>query len=446
MFSTIDTIVAIATPAGRGAIGVVRLSGPDSLRIACALTSRSRPLQPRHATTLRLRVGDLRDTVVITAFPGPASYTGDDVVEISAHGSRVVLSAIVTGCMAEGARLAAPGEFTLRAFINGKIDLAQAEAVADLIDAATPLQARSAFDQLSGTLSGTVARLDATLFDLAARLEASVDFPDEGFHFVDAASVATTLDGIVMDIDGILSSARRGRLVREGAQVVIAGRPNVGKSSLFNALVGSHRAIVTPVAGTTRDMLTEVVDLKGLRVTLVDTAGLVETRDLVEREGVARTNGALAVADLVLFACDSESAWLETGDVRDRIPPQKLLTVRTKADLGQAAWVPPGCVAVSSVSGTGLDALVERIHEALAGDVVTETPLVSNLRHIELLTRTRDTLRSASLAICERGTDHSEEFVLADLQEARALLESVTGQRSADDTLIHIFERFCVGK
>ena len=231
--------------------------------------------------------------MVATYFPGPASYTGDDVVELSAHGSPVVLRAIVTAAIAAGARLAEPGEFTLRAFVNGRIDLMQAEAVADLIDAVTPLQARAAFDQLHGTLTRTIGAIDAALFDLIARLEASVDFPEEGYHFVDPDALATVAGRAASNgRDRLLADAQRGRLVREGLQIAIVGKPNVGKSSLFNALVGASRAIVTDGPGTTRDLVTEVVDLDGLRVTLVDTAGLRETSDSIEAEGVERARQA----------------------------------------------------------------------------------------------------------------------------------------------------------
>ncbi len=445
MFSTADTIVAIATPPGRGAIGIVRLSGPAAASIASSLTARAKPFEPRHATFASVSAGVIRDNVVVTWFPAPASYTGDDVVEIGAHGSAVVLEAIVSRALAEGARLAAPGEFTLRSFLNGKIDLTQAEAIADLIDAATPLQARAAFDQLSGTLTQKVAKIDAELFDLMARLEASVDFPDEGYHFIDPGVATSAIGGLVAQIDAILASAQRGRLVREGAQVVIVGQPNVGKSSLFNVLVGSHRAIVTDIAGTTRDLLTEVVNLRGLRVTLVDTAGLGEGRDPVEREGIARARQAMQVADAVLLVCDDETAWENTKAVLNDVPSGKIVLVSSKTDLANG-WCLPGSVSLSAVTGVGLDELVTRIHAALGNEPMEDTPAVSNLRHIDLLERAKSVLVTAAIAVDDAGASHSEEFVLADLQEARLLLEAVTGRRSSDELLIHIFERFCVGK
>jgi len=269
VFSTSDTIVAIATPPGRGGIGVVRLAGPDAPRIAQTLIARSDPFTARHATlcTIAQPGTGTVDQVVVTWFAAPHSYTGDDVVELSGHGSPVLLQRIVELAMRAGARLAEPGEFTLRAYLNDRLDLVQAEAVADLVDAVTPLQARAAMDQLEGTLTTAIARIDAALFDLSARLEASLDFPDEGFHFATREETRQDLDGIHASLSRLASDGRAGRVVREGRTVVIVGPPNAGKSSLFNALVGSARAIVTDVPGTTRDVLTERVDLAGVPVT-----------------------------------------------------------------------------------------------------------------------------------------------------------------------------------
>jgi tRNA modification GTPase len=446
MYSTNDTIVAISTPAGRGAIGIVRLSGPDAQRIAMVLLGRSAPLRPRYATFGVVRAGAQRDQVIATSFHGPASYTGDDVVEISAHGSGVVLRAIVQAAIAAGARLAEPGEFTLRAYVNGRIDLPQAEAVADLIDAVTPLQARAAFDQLNGTITARVAGIDAALFDLAAKLEASVDFPDEGYHFIDRSAVAGALQEVIARVDDLLASARRGRLVREGAQVTIAGRPNAGKSSLFNALVGAHRAIVTDIPGTTRDLLTEVVDLDGLRTTLVDTAGLRESAGPIEQEGIERARRALETSDLVLLVCDGSCPWSDSdADVVSEIPEHKRLMVASKADLPQA-WQRDDAVSVSATTGEGLDELIRRIHLAFDLESMADTPALSNLRHIELLRQARCSLERAREAAALDGGGMSEEFVLADLADARQALEQVSGRRGSEDLLVHVFEHFCVGK
>ncbi|HJZ77224.1 MAG TPA: tRNA uridine-5-carboxymethylaminomethyl(34) synthesis GTPase MnmE [Vicinamibacterales bacterium] len=450
-FSTEDTIVAIATPPGRGGIGVVRLSGPDAHPLACALIGRERPLAPRHATfaTIRLKDGDPTgpadaiDHAVVTLFPAPHSYTGDDVVEISAHGSPVVLHAIVAAAMAAGARHAEPGEFTLRAFLNGRIDLMQAEAVADLIDAVTPLQARAAFDQLDGTLTRAIAEIDASLFDVVARLEASVDFPEEGYHFVDPGAVSGELDGVLEKTEALLRDARRGRMVRDGLLVVIVGEPNVGKSSLFNALVGSARAIVTDVPGTTRDLVSELVDLQGLRVTLVDTAGLRAVRDVVEAEGVARARQSAGVADLVLRVEDLSQPRADSMDLPSS-SVGKVLCVANKADL-PAAWRAPGVVEVSAATGAGLDALRNGIAAALDADLQRDRPSITNVRHVALVERAHAALLRARTAVSANAS-LSEEFVLADLADARAALEEISGRRTSDDLLTHIFARFCVGK
>ena len=438
MFSTTDTIVAIATPPGRGGIGVVRLSGPDALAIARLLITPDTALSPRRATFTKVHAGEQIDHVVATYFPAPASYTGDDVVELSAHGSPVILRAIVTAAIGAGARLAEPGEFTLRAFLNGRIDLMQAEAVADLIDAATPLQARAAFDQLDGTLTRTIADLDAALFDLIAKLEASVDFPDEGYHFVEPGALAASIDALIARTLSLLNDARRGRLLREGLHVAIVGAPNVGKSSLFNALVGASRAIVTDVPGTTRDLITEVIDIDGLRVTLTDTAGLRETDDRVEMEGVERSRRAALSADLVLVVRDH-------ADANSQMTEYKGLMVSNKSDLSSARDV-DGALAVSATTGEGLDDLRRRIVTALDVDLLRDRPAITNVRHIALVERAHAALARARDAALTAGGSMSEEFVLADLSDARAALEEVSGRRAPEDLLEHIFARFCVGK
>ena len=449
MFSTTDTIVAIATPAGRGGIGVVRVSGPSARNVANALLRLDVPLRPRYATFVRTQ----GDQVVATLFSAPHSYTGEDVVELSAHGSPVVLRQIVEQAMAHGARLAEPGEFTLRAFLNGRIDLVQAEAVADLIDAVTPLQARAAFDQLEGTLTERIASIDSALFDLIAKLEASLDFPDEGYHFVEAGETGAALRAIEGAIDALLRDATRGRLIREGARVAIAGRPNVGKSSLFNALLGAGRAIVTATPGTTRDLVTETVDIAGLPLDLVDTAGVRATTDEIEMEGVSRARHAWATADLILLVLD-RSVPIEDAD-RELLSETLLLPrliVAAKSDL-PAAWdsvtIDRRVIEVSSKTGIGLDDVRAAIRDALDcsdPSVVRDTAAVTNVRHAALLDGARTSLRRAIDAVEAPGGPVAEEFVLTDLQEARGALEEVTGKRASEDLLHHIFSRFCIGK
>jgi tRNA modification GTPase len=451
VFSVSDTIVAIATPAGRGGIGVVRLSGPDACAIASRILTRRTPLAPRYATLTRTCVSAVdgsavEDDVVVTFFPGPNSYTGDDVVEISAHGSPVILRAIVHGASASGARAARPGEFTLRAFLNRRIDLAQAEAVADLIDAATPLQARTAFDQLQGTLTRRIASIDEELFDVTARLEASLDFPDEGYHFVGPGEVAERLAAIRASIDGFLVDARRGRAVREGATVVIAGRPNTGKSSIFNKLLCVDRAIVADSPGTTRDLITETLDIKGLPITLVDTAGDRDAVDVVEREGVQRGASARAVADLLVLVMDgSEPLTSDDRRLLDATSGMARVVVANKDDRPAAFEACEiGALRLSCVTGTGVEALRDSIVRQLTGrEPLTEPPALSNARHIALLETAREHL---TRAIDASASATPEEFVAADLALARGCFDEVVGTRSDEDVLRHIFERFCIGK
>jgi tRNA modification GTPase len=449
VFSTDDTIVAIATPAGRGGLGVVRLSGPQAADIARLLLQLETPLQPRHATFARTQ----GDQVVATWFVAPHSYTGEDVVEISAHGSPVVLRQIVETAVGGGARLAEPGEFTLRAFLNRRIDLVQAEAVADLIDAVTPLQARAAFDQLEGTLTERIGDIDADLFDLIARLEASLDFPDEGYHFVDTGEAAETMRSIENRIAALLCEAKRGRLIREGARVAIVGKPNVGKSSLFNALLRAGRSIVTPVPGTTRDMITEKADIGGLRLELIDTAGVRQTADEVEVEGVDRARRALTTADSVVVVLDlSRPLDDQDFDLLAETSRSTRLVVANKADLPpewSSADLQTPVEIVSSKTGEGLDQLQHAMRAVLEGSnpvMQRDTAAITNVRHAALLERARSSLGRAVGAVDNPDGAIAEEFVLTDLQDARAALEEVTGKRTSEDVLRHIFSRFCIGK
>jgi tRNA modification GTPase len=446
-FSTDDTIVAIATPAGRGGIGVVRVSGPRAATIAEALTGHS-SFEPRRATLVRVGAADAADRAIVTLFPSPASYTGEDVVEISAHGSPVLLTSIVRAAMLAGARLAEPGEFTLRAYLHGRMDLVQAEAVHDLVAAVTPLQARAAFDQLEGTLTARIKEIDQALFDLSARLEASLDFPDEGYHFVEAGRVASELGSVITMIDALLREARVGRLIREGASVVIVGRTNAGKSTLFNALAGAARAIVTDVPGTTRDLLSETIEFGGVAVHLIDTAGIRHmTKDVVEAEGISRARAAANVADLMLVVVDrSRPLDQDDRELLKSTERSSRLVVLTKTDL-PAAWsesVSAGSIEISAQTGSGLEPLRRQITDALGlRESYRDTPAITNVRHVELLIQARTALDRAREAA---AAGLPEELVAADAAEAREAIEQVTGRRSVDDTLHAIFDRFCIGK
>jgi tRNA modification GTPase len=456
MFSTIDTIAAIATAAGRGGIGVVRVSGPDAHGVGRAVLGRSSPLVPRHATFARVRLGGGRvsvgDHVVATFFPAPHSFTTEDTVEISAHGSPVVLASILEACVRHGARLAAPGEFTFRAYVHGRIELTQAEAVADLVEAVTPLQARTAFDQLEGSLATAICGLSETLLDLTARLEASLDFPDEGYHFIDPGEIREAILRLRGDVRALLARADEGRVIREGRRVVIAGPVNAGKSSLFNRLAGLDRAIVAATPGTTRDLLVESVDLGGLPVTLVDTAGLRETDSDVEAEGVRRAERAAEGAAVTLLVLDgSQPLSPEHRDLLQRTERQSRLVVANKADLPEA-WTPSDAGEVhicrtSARTGEGLDRLRAAISAALGvADGEVDPPRVTNVRHAALLARVAGALDVVAHDLADVDCPPPEEAVVQGLTAARGLLEEISGRRTAEDVLAHIFTRFCIGK
>lgn len=447
MFSTDDTIVAIATPPGRGGIGVVRLSGPGAVSIAATLTARA-AFEPRHATlTAVLGAGGAPiDRAVLTFFPSPHSYTGEDVVEISAHGSPVVLDAIVAAAVAAGARLANPGEFTFRAYLHGRIDLVQAEAIAELIDAVTPLQARIAFDQLEGTLTSQLKKIDAALLEIIAPLEASLDFPEEGYHFLASGETARAMDAALASLDALLADASRGRLIREGLTAAIVGRPNAGKSSLFNRLAGAARAIVTAVPGTTRDLLTERVDIGGVPFTLVDTAGLrAAAADAIEEEGIARARQAVAAADVIVVVLDrSQALGTQERELLAGTAGRARVVVASKSDLPQA-WdaASVGARAVSSLTDEGIGDLRNALLDAAGIVALRDRAPVANLRHAGLLAQAREAVTRARTAAAD-GVP--EEFVLADLHEARARFDEIAGARPQDEVLRVIFERFCIGK
>jgi len=456
VFSTSDTIVAIATPSGRGAVGMVRLSGADAFPLIGRLTDRQGSFLPRRATLCRLTVGGdepLTDEVLVTCFPGPDSYTGQDVVEIAGHGSPLLMTAMVRAACQAGARLAEPGEFTLRSVVFGKRDLVQAEAVADLIDAVTPAQARAAFEQLDGVLSGAIGRLESRLFEVRAALEASLDFPEEGYHFITPEAVRLGLAEVAADIGRLLATSASGRLIREGALVVLVGSPNAGKSSLFNALVNAPRAIVTPVAGTTRDVLTERVVLEGLSITLVDTAGDRATADAVEREGVSRARQAARAATVVLVVIDGSRPRSSDDDaVLSATAGQARVVVVNKCDEARVVdrvWGSDEEVMVSAVTGEGVDRLRMAVAQRLGQRslVPLVDPQVTNVRHVRCLERAQLAVgRAAAAAGVADGVGVPEEFLVADIDEAQRCLQEVTGSRSSDDVLAYVFSRFCLGK
>lgn len=449
MFAADDTIVAVATPAGRGGVAVARLSGPAAHDIALGLAGRRRPLRARHVTRARLGGLEVADDALLTYFPSPASYTGQDVVEISTHGSPVVMAAVVAGATARGARAARPGEFTLRAFLHGKLDLLQAEAVQALVDAVSPADARIAIGQLDGGLSVAAVGIATAIRELHLRLEASIDFPDEGYHFIDRETAAASVHDLRRQVAALVDGAAHARRLHDGYLVVVAGAPNVGKSSVFNALVGGQRAIVTPVAGTTRDLVSEHVLVGEAHLRLVDTAGVRVAADVVEGEGIRRATAAAAEADLVLVVLD-HSRPIDADDRRvlAATAGQTRLVVANKCDL-PPAWIDgdPGVeLSVSAATGQGIATLAATLAARASGGVPAEHALVVNERQRARLRETLEHLQHACAAVDAAGGAAPEEFLAADLVRAGQALDELTGVGAADDVLAEIFSRFCIGK
>jgi tRNA modification GTPase len=446
-------IVAIATAPGRGAVGIVRASGAGLQPLVQALCGRG--LVPRQATLLPFLAADgsAIDKGLALYFPAPHSYTGEDVLELQAHGGPVLLQMLLARCVQAGAalglRLAEPGEFTERAFLNGKLDLAQAEAVADLIDASTEAAARSAGRSLGGVFSQQVQGLCERIVRLRMLVEATLDFPEEDIDFLQQAGARAQLQAIAVALDGLLDGAQQGALLREGIRVVLAGQPNVGKSSLLNALAGAELAIVTPIPGTTRDRVSQTIQIEGVPLHVIDTAGLrSQTDDEVERIGIARSWDSIADADSVLFLhdltrrgqADYEAA---EAQIAARLPADaKVLHVHTKQDL--VAGTPVDGIALSAHTGTGLQALRQALLQRAGWHAVPEGLFIARARHVQALRRTRDHLQRA-LALGD-GRAAPLELLAEELRLAHDALGEITGQFTADDLLGEIFSRFCIGK
>lgn len=432
-----DTIAAIATPAGRGGIGVVRVSGPLMPRIAAAVLG-TLP-QPRLATfgAFRDRQGETIDEGLALYFPAPHSYTGEPVLELQGHGGPIVMQALLAACLDGGARLAEPGEFTRRAFLEGKLDLAQAEAVADLIDAASREAARSALRSLSGEFSAAIGALQAKLVELRALTEAMLDFPEEEVDTLHREDAAARLDQVRRALEEVLAKSRQGSLLRGGVHVVLAGRPNVGKSSLLNRLAGEERAIVTPIPGTTRDALREPILIEGVPLVVVDTAGLRESRDEIERLGMQRTRRELERADLVIAVFEANRG---RDELHDLPPALARIDVYNKLDLATGFVAPAEAVAVSAKTGEGLEALRRRILEAAGWSSNGEPVFLARERHLRALDAAANHLAAAG------GEQRRWEFFAEELRLAHAALGRITGEFSADDLLGEIFARFCIGK
>ena len=441
-----STIVAIATAAGTGGIGIVRLSGPQSVQIAAALGIAG--LQSRHARYARFRdaQGEVIDDGIAVWFPAPHSFTGEEVVELQGHGSPVLLRQLVARCIALGARQARAGEFSERAFLNGKLDLAQAEAIADLIAAGDLRAARAARRSLDGVFSRRVDAVSESLTRLRIHVEAAIDFADEPLDTLGGAQVREELTRTRALLAQLLRDAERGRKLRDGLHAVLIGPPNAGKSSLLNALAGSDRAIVTDVAGTTRDTLHEAIQLDGFELTLVDTAGLREGGDAIEREGMRRARAELQRADLaliVLDARDPQAARDALGDAIDAVP--RRLWIHNKCDLlAVAGPMDADAIAVSAVTGQGLEHLHTRLRELALGDGIesVDGEFSARTRHVDALHRAEQHADAADLELRYEQLELAAE----ELRLAHEALGEITGKLSVDDLLGKIFSSFCIGK
>ena len=446
-----STIVALSTPRGRGAIGVIRLSGPTACSIAQSLTGRNNEFEPRKATLVQLSWGPenaIIDEALVTYFKSPNSLTGEDLCEIACHGSPAVIRQIIDTSLRLGARLAGPGEFTLRALSNGKINLAEAEAIRDLIESQTEAAARQAARQLGGELSNALEPLKNTLLEVIVVLESALEFVEDDLPATSQSEIERSLTILSAQLDHWAKSYAAGHLLHDGIKVAITGRPNVGKSSLFNRLVARDRAIVTDIPGTTRDTLTEPIDLGGIPVVLTDTAGLRSSADDIETLGIARAEQAMSDADLILLVIDGSSPI--TSDDQKLISQTggaRRLLVVNKSDLATFSMQPADgatSVSVSAKTGHGIEELRTAIVAAFdSKGVESGGLLITNARHHDLLTRAKHEVDSAIELLTER---RSEELILVPLHNALRLLGEITGETTSEEILSRIFATFCIGK
>jgi tRNA modification GTPase len=445
-----DTIAAIATAPGRGGVGVIRISGSNLLPFAFALTGKTP--KPRHATLADFRAADgaAVDSGILLFFPGPHSFTGEDVLELQGHGGPVVMQMLLARCLDLGARLAEPGEFSRRAFLNGKLDLAQAEAVADLIDAATASAARSAVRSLQGEFSQAIHALTDELINLRMLVEATLDFPDEDIDFLKAADAFGRLERLQLKLAEIFDRAGQGKLLQAGLHVVLAGQPNVGKSSLLNRLAGDELAIVTPVAGTTRDALRSTIQIEGIPLHIIDTAGLRETEDEVEKIGIERSWREIERADVVLLLVDARSGVGEADrEILARLPEGlKRVTVYNKIDLSGAVAerhdeADGVAISLSAKANQGIELLRSELLR-IAGWHPAEDVFIARERHLRALAAAQEHIAAADRVV--RSERPALELFAEELRLAQRALGEITGEFSADDLLGVIFSRFCIGK
>jgi tRNA modification GTPase len=445
-----DTIVAAATAPGRGGIGIVRISGPNAPELG-ALIAGELP-RPRRATFVRFLDAEKQpiDAGFVLYFPAPHSYTGEHVIELHGHGGAVVLDALVARALELGARRAEPGEFTQRAFLNDKLDLVQAEAIADLIDAGSREAARAAMRSLQGELSTMVQGLTEGVVELRTHVEAAIDFPEEEIDFLADRELEHRLEAVRDHFEAVSRCAHQGRLLRDGMTVVIAGRPNAGKSSLLNRLAGYDAAIVTAVPGTTRDVLRERIEIDGMPLHVLDTAGLREAGDLIEEEGIRRAQAEIARADRVLFVIDAaaDPTAAAFGEERRRLPDVPVTLVFNKCDL--AAGVPladtlsgPPRIALSALTGAGLESLRAHLKACMGYQTLDAGTVSARRRHLDALARARAHVEAAARELHER---RAGEIVAQELREAQQSLGEITGEFTSEDLLGRIFASFCIGK
>ncbi|MBA2605765.1 MAG: tRNA uridine-5-carboxymethylaminomethyl(34) synthesis GTPase MnmE [Acidobacteria bacterium] len=447
-----DTIIALATPLGRSGIGVIRLSGGNSLSIVRKLV-RDENLNPKPRFAALQKIYDLEtseilDETIITYFQAPQSFTGEDVIEISGHGSPIILRQIIDLCLKFDARMAEAGEFSLRALANGRMNLSQAEAIRDLIDAQSVASARQSIRQLRGELSSELQPLKDDLLDVIVVLESSLEFVEDDLPALQAHNIKEKLLKITGKIEKMASTFQAGKLLREGLKIALVGRPNVGKSSLFNALLGHERAIVTAIAGTTRDQLHERFTIKNIPISLIDTAGLRETSDTVESIGVERSKRTMADADLVVVLLDgSECLTVEDTNLFDQAKDLNYLVAINKSDLEQSKINLDGeskVLHISAKTGEGLDQLENAIVEPFSTNNMENTGfLISDARHNDLLRRSILEIETSCYLIDERA---SEEIILIGLHNALRFLGEITGETTTEDMLTRIFSTFCIGK
>jgi tRNA modification GTPase len=444
------TIAAVATPPGCGGVGIVRVAGPKARAIATALLG-TVP-QARHATLTTFRAADGRaiDQGLVLFFPGPHSFTGDDVLELHGHGGPVVMDLLLARTLELGARLARPGEFSERAFLNGKLDLAQAEAIADLINASSGAAARGALNSLTGDFSRRVSALTEALIRLRTHIEAAIDFPEEEIDFLNDERIVAQLAALQTDLERLLESTRQGTLLRDGLTVVLAGRPNAGKSSLLNALAQQETAIVSPIPGTTRDLLRERIAIDGLPLHVIDTAGLRETGDTIETEGMRRAKQAMTRAERVLLIVDdSEPTGPDIEALRTHLPNDLPYTViRNKIDLsGRAAGFHEAGgvneIALSARTGAGMDALRAHLKECLGYQAAGEGTFIARRRHLDALRRAQSHIARAAQTL---ASTRAGELAAEELRLAQQSLGEITGEFTSDDLLGRIFAEFCLGK